>query len=255
MTAPRAIRYMPYATRHKKDDMKVLGNELPPPFPAFWDRFKDEIPVPAESIETGHSVVFGDQGADLTAPALPAWASLPPADLAYHAAHELAHIIQRRRGYPKAVRGRQYAADSPEARVGADIEELVLHPPLEDLLLRELGFTNDLIRARMLQGALNGVAAGPPPEYGTDWFTTWAIRYCELQLCLPPAEWAPLQAAFRQRSPAVSRLGDDLAAIMRATGWGTREQALAAMIGIRDALGLRVHDIMLVLDPVSGDIL
>ena len=42
---------------------------------------------------------------------------------------------------------------------------------------------------------------------------------------------------------------------MRAIGWGTREQALSAMIAIRDALGLRVHDIMLVHDPISGDIL
>ena len=235
--------------------MRILGRDLPPPFPDFWERFKGEIPVPAEAIEAGHSVVFGEQGADLTAPALPAWASLPPADLAYHAAHELTHIVQRERGYPKGVRGRQYAADSAEARVGADIEELVLHPPLEDLLLREMGFTNDFIRARMLQGALNGVAASPPPEYGTPWFTTWAIRYCELRLCLPPAEWARLEAAFRERSPAAARLGEELAGIMRGVGWGTREQALAAMIGVRDALGLRVHDIMLVLDPVSGDIL
>lgn len=235
--------------------MRILGRELPPPFPDFWERFKDEIPVPAEAIEAGHSVVFGEQGADLPAPALPAWASLPPADLAYHAAHELMHIVQRERGYPKGVRGRQYAADSAEARVGADIEELVLHPPLEDLLLREMGFTNDFIRARMLQGALKGVAASPPPEYGTPWFTTWAIRYCELQLWLPPEEWARLEAAFRERSPAAARLGEDLAGIMRGVGWGTREQALAAMIGVRDALGLRVHDIMLVLDPVSGDIL
>ena len=235
--------------------MRILERELPPPFPDFWDRFKDEIPVPAESIEAGHSVVFGEQGADLTAPSLPAWASLPPADLAYHAAHELTHIVQRRRGYPKAIRGRQYAADSPEARVGADIEELVLHPPLEDLLPRELGFTNDFIRARMLQGALAGVAASPPPEYGSPWFTTWAIRYCELRLCLPPTDWAQLEVVFHERSPAVSLLGDELTTIMRAIGWGTREQALSAMIAIRDALGLRVHDIMLVLDPVSGDIL
>lgn len=235
--------------------MRILGRELPPPFPDFWERFKDEIPVPAEAIEAGHSVVFGEQGADLTAPALPAWASLPPADLAYHAAHELTHIVQRERGYPKGVRGRQYAADSAEAHVGADIEELILHPPLEDLLLREMGFTNDFIRARMLQGALSGVAASPPPEYGSPWFTTWAIRYCELRLCLPPEEWARLEAAFRERSPAAARLGEELTGIMRGVGWGTREQALAAMIGIRDALGLRVHDIMLVLDPVSGDIL
>ena len=37
-------------------------------------------------------------------------------------------------------------------------------------------------------------------------------------------------------------------------GWGTREQALDALVGVRDSLGLRVNQIVLVMDPVSGEI-
>ena len=234
--------------------MDVLGRELPAPFGEFWERFGDEIAVPVEHIEAGHSVVFGGQGADLSAPNLPAWAGLPDDDLAYHVAHELYHIVQRGRGYPKTVRGRQYPPDSVEARIGGDLEELILHPPLEELLRGEMGFTNDFIRGRMLQGALNGVANSPAPEYGTPWFTTWAIRYCELQIILNEDEWAELEAVFRERSPQVAQLGEEMRTIMNEIGWGTRGQALDALVGVRDSLGLRVNQIVLVMDPLTGDI-
>ena len=225
------------------------------PFDDFWERFAPEIPVATELIEAGHSVVFGGQGADLSAPNVPVWAALPDDDLAYHVAHELYHIVQRQRGYPKTVRGRQYPPDSVEARIGGDLEELILHPPLEELLRDEMGFTNDFIRNRLLQGALNGVAASPVPEYGTPWFTTWAIRYCELQTTLNAEEWAELQPVFSRRSPQVARLGEEMAAILNGVGWGTREQALEALIGVRDSLGLQVNQIVLVMDPLSGEIL
>ena len=234
--------------------MRVLGTELPSPFDEFWRRFEAEIPVSIEHIEMGHSVVFGDQGADLSAPNLPDWYELPGDDLAYHVAHELFHIVQRQRGYPKTVRGRHYPPDSVEARIGADLEEMILHPPLEELLRGEMGFTNDFIRQRMLRGALNGIASSPVPEYGTPWFTTWAIRYCEMQIILNANEWAELEAVFRERSPQVVRLGEEMTAIMNEVGWGTREQALEALVGVRDSLGLQVNQIVLVMDPVSGEI-
>ena len=234
--------------------MKVLGRELPPPFDDFWERFHADIPVSPEHIEAGHNVVFGDQGYDLSAPAMPAWAALPDDDLAYHVAHELYHIVQRQRGYPKTVRGRQYSPDSLEARIGGDLEEMILHPPLEELLRGEMGFTNDVIRGRMLQGALHGVANSPVPEYGTAWFTTWAIRYCELQIVLNADEWAELGQVFAARSPQVARLGEELLGIVHDVGWGTREQALDALVAVRDSLGLQVKQIALVMDPTTGEI-
>ena len=199
-------------------------------------------------------MVFGDQGFDLSAPNEPAWAGLPDDDLAYHVAHELFHIVQRQRGYPKTVRGRHYPPGSVEERIGGDLEEMVLHPPLEELLRGEMGFVNDFIRRRMLQGALNGVATSPVPEYGTPWFTTWAIRYCELHFTLTANEWAALDAVFRERSPQVARLGEEMTTIMRGVGWGTREQALESLVGVRDSLGLQVNQIVLVMDPITGEI-
>ena len=234
--------------------MKVLGRELAPPFDAFWEQFKREVPVPAEYVEEGHSSVFGAHGMDLTAPHMPDWTSLPDDDLAYHVAHELTHVVLRERGFPRTGRGRGYPDGSAEEKVGGDLEEMVLHPVLETLL-SPFGFKKDFIQERMLRGALDGLDRSPVPDRGTPWSFTWAIRYCELQLELPRVSWRRLEAAYRSRSVEVCDLGEELVVIMRDVGWGTRDQALEAMIRVRDALGLGVDDRVLVFDPVSGETL
>ena len=232
--------------------MKTLGRDLVEPFGRFWELYGEEIGVAWELVEEGHSSVFGGFGADLTAPALPEWAKLPDDDLAYHAAHELTHLLLRRRGYPHTARGRGYGPLSPEARIGGDIEEMVLHPAV-DAILMPLGFGKPRIQQRMARGALNGVSNSPAPASGTPWYYTWAIRYCELSLELPPNLWRPIAQAYESRSPAVCELGRDLLGIMHAAGWGTREQALAAMVRVRDTLGLSVDDRVLVVDPATGE--
>ena len=68
--------------------------------------------------------------------------------------------------------------ESAEARIGGDLEELVLHPPLEQAL-REAGFRWDFIKTRLMESALGGIANSPPPEFGTPWHFTWAVRYCQ----------------------------------------------------------------------------
>ena len=96
-----------------------------------------------------------------------------------------------------------------------------------------------------------------PVEYtekGTPWFYTWAIRYCSLRGDLPPRDWARLEAAYEERSADVYELGRKLGAIMERVGWGTRQQALEAMISARDTLGLKVDDRVLVIEPVSGKV-
>lgn len=234
--------------------IRVLGREIPAYFKIYWDTISADVDVPVEYIEEGHSAIFGDKGYDVTGPELPDWTGLPDDDFAYHIAHELTHMAQRSRGYPKTIRGRQYHPGSAEARIGGDLEELVLHPPLEQTL-REAGFRWDFINARLMKSALDGITNSPPPEFGTPWFFTWAIRYCDLQLGLSPEQWNRLEAAFRTRVPGVADLGEELVSIIREVGWGTREQALDSLVGIRDSLGLKVNDVVLVLDPTTGNIL
>ena len=231
--------------------MEVLGRELVAPFDEFWEFFADEIPVDAALVSSGNSAAFGDQGADLTAPHPPPWMSLPDDDLAYHVAHELAHLVMAERNYPKTAGGIGFSEDSAEARVGGDLEEMVLHPALETLI-EPFGFDNSHILERMASGAFNGLRAAPLPERGTPWFFTWAIRFCELQIELPAHLWTPVEAIYRERVSAVCDLGTELFEIMREVGWGTPAQSLEALIRCRDTLGMRADDRILVLDPANG---
>lgn len=231
--------------------MNVLGRKLVDPFDEFWEAFQDDIHVPVEHIEEAHSSVFEDQGADVTAPNLPAWASVPDDDLAHHVAHQLTHMAMRNRGFPHTTRSRDFAGDSAEARVGGDLQEMVLHASLEKLM-EPYGFKQDFIRARMLNGALNGVASAPIPEHGTPWFFTWAIRYCELQMDLAPEDWAQLKSIYEARSKPICDLGEELYEIMSKVGSGTREQALDALIKTRDLLALKVEGRVMILDPTTG---
>ena len=233
--------------------MKALGRHLVDPFDAFWEAFHDSLSVSAEDVERGSIAVFGDQGIDATAPYPPRWTSLPDDDLAYHVAHELTHLVMEERGYPKTMRGVGYPPDSAEARVGEDLEEMVLHPSLHSLI-EPFGFRRDFILRGMAEGALAGLRSAPAPEYGSPWHFTWAIRYCLLSMELPLALWTPIETVYADRAERIAELGRELVEIMAGIGWGGREQALEAMIQTRDALGLDVQGKVLVLDTVTGGV-
>ena len=232
--------------------MNVIGRELVDPFTEFWEMVSHELPVESDAIERGLSSVFGDQGVEFAGRS-PRWMSLPDEDLAYHVAHELTHILMRERGYPKTVRGIGYPPDSAEARIGEDLEEMVLHPSLESIL-EPFRFRHDFIIRNMASGALRGVQSAPVPEYGSPWHFTWAIRFCMLQMELPLELWTPLETVYCERAPAVTELGLELLSIVVDMGWGTPETALEAMVRTRDALGLDVQDKVLVLDSATGRI-
>ena len=186
--------------------MEVLGRRLADPFDAYWKQFGPEIPASVEHIEEGHSSVFGDLGADRSAPDEPAWASLPDDDLAYHVAHELAHLLLRARDYPVAAPGNEVPSASEAARVAGDLQEMIDHAALSEILA-PFGFRNDFILDRTAGGASRGLSSSPVPEPGTAWFATWAIRYCDLSRDLGPERWAPIGALYRQRAPGRSRAG------------------------------------------------
>ena len=235
--------------------MQALGRNLVDPFTEFWEAVSHELPVNCDAIERGLSSVFGDQGVELVGAAkMPRWMSLPDDDLAYHVAHELTHTLMRERGYPKTVRGIGYPPDSAEARVGEDLEEMVLHPSLESVL-EPFGFRHDFIVGNMASGAMHGLQSAPVPDYGTPWHFTWAIRFCMLQMELPLELWNPLEIIYAERVPTAAALGHELVRILATAGWGSPEKALDAMVSTRDALGLDVQDKVLVLDPTTGRVI
>ena len=233
--------------------MKVLGRELPPPFDQFWDTLGEETGVPIDLIARGAAQVFGPEGYVEGSGRLPRWMEIPDDALSYHVAHELTHLLLRNRGFPATFRGREYGPESPEARVGGDLEEMVSHPALEQVL-SPFPFDKGHIQQHLFEGARRGLESSPIPEPDSPWWTTWACRCCELQLLLPERQWLRLEVVFEGRCPDIAAKGRELAEIMRAEGFLTPDQALQAMISARDALGLKEADRCLVRDPRTGEL-
>ena len=88
--------------------MKVLGRDLIDEFTCFWSDIRDELDITEADINSGKHVVFGDQSIESHAGDYPGWMELPDRDLAYHVAHEVAHQLLRKRGYPRIARGTMY---------------------------------------------------------------------------------------------------------------------------------------------------
>ena len=230
--------------------MEVLGRRLADPFDAFWEQYGPEISASVEHIEEGHSSVFGDLGADRSAPDEPAWAGLPGDDLAYHVAHELAHLLLRARSYPIVAPGSDIPPGSEAARVGGDLQEMIDHAALSEIL-GPFGFRNDFILDRTAGGASRGLSSSPVPEPGTAWFATWAIRYCDLSRDMGPERWAPIEALYRERAPDAAEMGQRLIAIVEDRGCGSPGKALWATLQAREALDIDRRYVRII-DPAGG---
>ena len=230
--------------------MDVLGRRLADPFDAFWEQYGPEISASVEHIEEGHSSVFGDLGADRSAPDEPAWAGLPGDDLAYHVAHELAHLLLRARSYPIVAPGSDIPPGSEAARVGGDLQEMIDHAALSEIL-GPFGFRNDFILDRTAGGASRGLSSSPVPEPGTAWFATWAIRYCDLSRDMGPERWAPIEALYRERAPDAAEMGQRLIAIVEGRGCGSPGKALWATLQAREALDIDRRYVRII-DPAGG---
>ena len=230
--------------------MDVLGRRLADRFDAFWEQYGPEISASVEHIEEGHSSVFGDLGADRSAPDEPAWAGLPGDDLAYHVAHELAHLLLRARSYPIVAPGSDIPPGSEAARVGGDLQEMIDHAALSEIL-GPFGFRNDFILDRTAGGASRGLSSSPVPEPGTAWFATWAIRYCDLSRDMGPERWAPIEALYRERAPDAAEMGQRLIAIVEDRGCGSPGKALWATLQAREALDIDRRYVRII-DPAGG---
>ena len=233
--------------------MRVLERKLAVPFDEFWELLGEEIGVATDLIERGDVEVFGPEGYREESDRLPRWMETPDAALSYHVAHELTHTLLRNRGFPVSFRGQQYGPESSEARVGGDLEEMIIHPALEEVL-RPFPFDKTHIQQHLFEGARQGLETSPIPDPGSPWWITWACRCCELQFLLPPRQWIRLEVVYEGRCPEIAAKGRELVEIMKTEGFPTPDQALQSMIKARDALGLKEADRCLVRDPRTGEV-
>ena len=232
--------------------MKVLGRNLVDPFPEFWSDIEDDLFITYYDVTSGSEEVFGDQHFDSGSSVTPRWLTLPDEDLAYHVAHELTHLLLKSKGFPSVGRGVRYPENSAEAIVGSDLEELVVHQPLE-WVIAQYGFTRDFILDTVYEGAKSGLSSGNVPGYGTPWFFTWAIRYAELSTILSPLEWKVLKNIYRSKSSDIVSLGEELRDIITKMDPGVPDLVLEAMVLCRNLMGLGVEDRILIIDNRNGE--
>jgi hypothetical protein len=232
--------------------MRICGRSLDEPFNTFWNHYRNEIMVPIELIEEGHSSVFGDLGADRTDSGTPEWVGIPDGDFSYHVAHELAHLVLKKRGYPKIFASSSYSSNSADhVRVAGDLEDMIIHFCVNQLLER-FEFRNPYIKERFYHGALHGIQHSPVPETGNLWFFTWAIRYCELKRDLDGFHWNRIEQEYVERCPVIREFGHNLHGIVCETGWCSRDETLVTMIKVRDTIDALSRSDLLVVDPISG---
>ena len=165
-------------------------------------------------------------------------------------AHELAHLLLRGRTYPVAVPGRDIPPGSGAARVAGDLQEMIDHAALAEIL-GPFGFQNDHILDHTARGASRGLSSSPVPEPGTAWFATWAIRYCDLSRDLGPERWAPIKALYGERAPDAAELGERLIDIVEDRGCDSSGKALWAMLAAREALDVDRSSVRII-DPAGG---
>ncbi|MQF65015.1 hypothetical protein FIM04_02715 [SAR202 cluster bacterium AC-409-J13_OGT_754m] len=228
--------------------MHILGRNLITPFPSFWANHSAELDLCLEMINKADSSIFGPKqthrGKELT----PYWMNLPDGALSYHVAHELTHKIMTKRGFPSTVRGPHYNIDSPQARVGSDLQEMILHPGLEDILL-PYAFDQTHIRQHLFEGARKGLEESPIPQMGTLWWITWSCRFAELYYLLTREQWLRLEVVYEGRCPDIAAMGNNLIALMTEHGFSTAPQAIRSMISARNLLGLQNNNQCFILDP------
>jgi len=234
--------------------VKVLGRNLVDPFPEFWSDIEEDIFISYDEVKIGSEKVFGDQHFDLGSSANPRWLSLPDDDLAYHVAHEVTHILLKAKGFPSVGRGIRYSENSEEARVGSDLEELVIHQPL-DWVIKKYEFSRDFILDTMYKGAKSGLSSSYAPEYGTPWFFTWAMRYAELSTVLAPPDWQILSNIYTSKSSDVVSLGEELRVLISQMDVGLPDSVIETLVLCRNLMGLGVDDRLLIIDSRSGDML
>lgn len=232
--------------------MKVLGRNLVDPFSEFWNDIEEDLSISYNEIKSGSEKVFGDQYFDPKTPVRPRWLILPDHDLAYHVAHEITHLLLKSKGFPSVGRGIRYPENSEEARVGSDLEELVVHQSLE-WIINKYKFSRDFILETMYEGAKSGLLSTEAPEYGTPWFFTWAIRYAELAITLSASNWEILQDIYTSKSSDIVSLGEELRSLIFQMDPGTIDSVMETLLLCRNLLGLGVDDRLLIIDNRTGD--
>ncbi len=176
---------------------------------------------------------------------------LPPDAMRHTLAHELVHGLQRREGWPRAEANSDLGDDSSADEVAAMLQAIV-HCTAAELRIAPLGLDGSWEQDQRHQ-AVRTLIRTPHPgadEEGTAAWAYWSLLYAYISLLHPPEHSRTLLHNIERALPAAGASGREAAALVRQHGYATREQALAAMLAVQEAMALAPD--VLVEDPRDG---
>jgi hypothetical protein len=176
---------------------------------------------------------------------------LPPDAFRHTLAHELVHGLQRHEGWPKAVANPDLGDDSAAEEVAAVLQAIV-HCSAAELRIAPLGLDPSWEQGERHAGIRNLLRAPHrgADTYGTPAWAYWSLLYAYITLLHPAERSRTLLHNFERAIPLAAEAGREAAALVQRHGYATREQGLASLLAVHDAMALGPH--VLVEDPREG---
>lgn len=176
---------------------------------------------------------------------------LPPDAFRHTLAHELAHSLQRKEGWPRAAANPDLGEGSPAEEV-ASVLQAIVHCAAANLRIAPLGLDSSWeqgerhANVRMLLRAPHAGA----DQHGTPAWAYWALLYAYLTVIHRPEQTRTLLRNIRRALPDAAETGEQVAGIINQTGYATREQALTSLRAVQEAMALGPS--IQIEDPADG---
>lgn len=160
----------------------------------------------------------------------------------YTVAHEIMHAVLQVEGFPSTGRPKGYPNDECTAYVGSMLESTILDAVIDSRL--SLQSIIDTSRSDLVPKKIKELERdhklGQPTDYGPR-FCLWVLNYihAEIDPSLSLTEKLRLKHRIGRTFPRVKSVGEEVIKTIHNTGFKKPNQALKAMVGIRDALKLR----------------
>ncbi len=226
--------------------MEILGHSLSPKVSIFIAKqrvrirkklvFRNVREHPFESHRNLHGIC---ETAEHT---VTIWIDPSGPHLDYTVAHEIMHAVLEVEGFPNTYRPEEYSNDERTAHVDSMVNSTILDAVIDSRLsLQSIIDTSrsDVVTQKLKQ-LKRDHKLGQPSDFGPR-FCVWVLNYlhAEIDPILSPMEKEQLKHKIGRTFPRVKSVGEEVIKTIHNKGFKKPNQALKAMVGIRDALKLQ----------------
>lgn len=247
--------------------METLGRTMTPAFDTFYTKVEGELAglqISYEAMQPGNRVLgreLGERiwGANIwwpgsRCPRVLLSLELPDEPYSHNAAHELAHILDRVRGFPSAMPPANLGWESSEGKAATNMNETIECVAIDESLLsqgidptwsrnRRLRFLSDDITRLLTQFFIRRDVRNP-------FFVQLVLRYVRTDLELSESEWQDVRTTMRDNWPEVTSLGDGLIEKLQVTGRTTWRERRASFRRLQ--LDLKLRNNVIIARPAEG---